>query len=369
MSQRRPRAVRALVIASFAAMAAVLSTGATFAIGLTWSTRVTQAGDVPIAVALSPDGRTLYAADGQSPGPPPGDGDTVTPVDLTTGRPGKPIIIGGPPSQLTVTAGGRMLYAIVNFQGGNPYLVSVNLATGHASRAIDDTSEVEGMVAAPDGRTLYAVTFAANSSNCDLVPVDAATGAAGKPIPVPLGASTLAISPDGGTLYAAVRGYGAHPGMIVTIDSATGQAGVLARLADDPYALVASPGGRTLYVAADVLPGPYAAPAGRTLTAIDTATGKAESRPLTFGSGPQSIMYAPGGEIAIAPDGRTVYLMNHSHSVTPVSTVGGILVPEAPLATIPWFSSAWNSGIAITPDGQTLYVAQDDGITIIPLNH
>lgn len=63
------------------------------------------------ALAVTPDGRTLYVADS-------GDfhkdifvnGDTVTPVTIDTGTPGAPIKVGDQPQALAVTPDGRTLY-------------------------------------------------------------------------------------------------------------------------------------------------------------------------------------------------------------------------------------------------------------------
>lgn len=368
MSRLSGRAKGAL-IASVTVMAVILAGDVRFAANLPYSDRVIGAGDQPIALAISPDGRTLYAADFSAPGPPPRYGDTVTPVNLATGRAGRPIGVGGIPAQVAVADGGRMLYAVVGFWGGGGSLVAVDLATGHVSTPLGGLEvsqpRVRGMVMAPDGRTVYIL------DDEGLVPVDAVTGQPGRALGVPPHATSgaLAISPDGGTVYVGTGVYdpGDPPPEVAAIDVATGATTTLATLTDDPYALIASPDGRTLYVASNVYPFPGAAPSGRTLTAISTATGRAEGPALTFGTGPFAISYAPGGEIALSPDGRTLYLMNHSHAVTPVRVDGGRLAAQAPLSTIPWFGTAWNSGIAVAPDGRTLYVAQDGGVTVIPL--
>jgi DNA-binding beta-propeller fold protein YncE len=54
-------------------------------------------GGNPYAVAVTPDGRTLYVTDGAA------SGSTVTPVDLTTGSPGPPIAVGSTPRGIAIT--------------------------------------------------------------------------------------------------------------------------------------------------------------------------------------------------------------------------------------------------------------------------
>ena len=62
------------------------------------------------AVAVTPDGRTLYVANWGRVGLWRRNGDTVTPVTLSTGTPGAPIRVGNEPQALLVTPEGRTLY-------------------------------------------------------------------------------------------------------------------------------------------------------------------------------------------------------------------------------------------------------------------
>src|SRR5258708_18706410 len=61
-----------------------------------------SAGPGPDALAVTPNGRTLYVADGGSGGFPSHNGDTVTPVNVATGRPATPIRVGNQQQAMSV---------------------------------------------------------------------------------------------------------------------------------------------------------------------------------------------------------------------------------------------------------------------------
>jgi YVTN family beta-propeller protein len=58
----------------------------------------------PAAVAVTPDGRTVYVANEGS--------GTVTPIDTATRRPGRAIKVGAAPVALAITPNGRMIYVV-----------------------------------------------------------------------------------------------------------------------------------------------------------------------------------------------------------------------------------------------------------------
>jgi DNA-binding beta-propeller fold protein YncE len=361
--RRLRKSARVLILVSFAITAVLAWKAAPVIVGAIDPPRVLPAGAMPVAMAISPDGRTLYAADVNGSGPPYNVWPAVTPVDLATGRAGKPFDVLGDPAELAVAAGGRMLYVMASND-----VTPVNLVTGTVGSPIDAVfGDAQGMLASPDGRTLYVITVdpLVGGTTAAVVPVDTATGRPGTPIPVSYNTDALAIAPDGRTLYAAAGNIGPHgpTRVIVSINTATGKAGKAIQLPSNPYGMVVSPDGRTLYALCTYI-NSMGENGPRTLLTVDVATGRV-SRSVTVSPQPSSISYAPSGEIVISPDGRTVYVMDGRHTVTPVSAATGR--PGAPIATTSPFSSAWNSGLLIAPDGRTLYVAEDDGITVIPL--
>src|SRR5262249_60403940 len=79
---------------------------------------------------------------------------------------------------------------------------------------------------------------------------------------------------------------------------------------------------------------------------------------------PGKLIKAPGGAIAITPDGRTAYVVASSGAVTPIRTATNKALKPIRVGTNA-------SGIAITPNGRTAYVTGSLGATPInnPTNH
>jgi YVTN family beta-propeller protein len=262
-------------------------------------TRSIGVGTFPAALAVTPDGRTLYVANY-------GD-NTVTPVDVATGTPGTPIPVGHDPDALAVTPDGRTLYVA---NDGSGTVTPIDVAAGTAGRPISAGSGPGALAVTPDGRTL----FVADSFVADAVtPVDVATGVAGTPVQLaPLLPLGLVISPNGQTVYAGSEGDSSSvPGdfalnSVTPITVATGDAGFSIPLAGGAQALAVTPNGRTLY-ATD----PNINNTGDTVTPIDLATRRA---------GTAIIVGADPVALAMAPDGRFLFVANsQSDTVTEIT--------------------------------------------------
>lgn len=138
----------------------------------------------PLAAVLAPDGRTAYI----------GSGNLLVPVDLVTGRTGRPIklpMLGI--GAIAITADGRTAYAgnLKPVQPHSGVVVPVDLVTGTAQTAISVPSypfSITDIVLARDGRTAYA---AANSS---VIPIDLTTRKAARPIPMPADVHGIALA-------------------------------------------------------------------------------------------------------------------------------------------------------------------------------
>jgi DNA-binding beta-propeller fold protein YncE len=77
---------------------------------------VIRVGQMPQALAVTPNGRTLYVANI--------DDSTVTPITVATGRPGGAIRAGHGPQALAVTPDGRTLY-VADILGGTVAVISL----------------------------------------------------------------------------------------------------------------------------------------------------------------------------------------------------------------------------------------------------
>jgi YVTN family beta-propeller protein len=83
---------------------------------------------LPFAIAITPDGKTAYVTNGAS--------GTVTPIDVATDRPGKPIMISGKPGAdaIAISADGTTAY-VANQPSST--VTPIDLATGTPERPIE----------------------------------------------------------------------------------------------------------------------------------------------------------------------------------------------------------------------------------------
>ncbi|MGH3189466.1 MAG: hypothetical protein ACRDOL_19800 [Streptosporangiaceae bacterium] len=210
--------------------------------------------------------------------------------------------------------------------------------------------EARGMpFAGGAGRTAGPVTvYVANEADDTVTPVRAASNTAGRPIRVGPAPALIAISPDGQTAY--VVGVGSllpdaaapvtltpirtatnRPGRVITVCAPENLGGVIA-----PAAIAITPDSRTVYVSCpgEVVP---------VRAGADTV-----SEPIRISS---------AGALAMAGDGRTVYVANSDgDTITPISTATEepgqpIIVGQSPDA------------MAVTPDGTTVLVLTSTGVT------
>ncbi len=189
----------------------------------------------PEALAVTPDGRTVYADNITG---------TVVPVDTGTGRAGPPIRTGAQESGIAVTPDGKTVYVL---DGVNTVL-PISTATSTAGKPITigpQQAELGALVITPDSRTVYV----ADSASGTVVPISTATNKAGRPIRVGASATFLAVTPDGRTVYA-VTGDA-----VVPVSTATKMAGPPVRVPGfTPIAVVISPDGATAWVSGDRFP-------------------------------------------------------------------------------------------------------------------
>jgi DNA-binding beta-propeller fold protein YncE len=355
LARRRPWLFRALV--AIVALAVVVS-GFLGARSVTawWS----GPGSIGVgtegadALAVSPDGRTLYAANWDEDG----DSSGIRVVNLATGQPGKRIETGGPAVKLSMMPGGRVLYALVGQGDNSDRLVRVGLATLRAEEQSTFRYGAEDMVAAPTGSLLY-VLAATSRDSMAVIPVDADSGQAGKAIPVPTDSQAVTVSPDGRTLYIGTgNADGKGPGEIIPVDASSGKAGNPVRFTHAVIGLAVSPSGDGLFgLASDYQCGQGGACGGRCdLVGIDIMTG-ATLRPVRLDSGCE--------QVEVAPDQRRLFVLNTDNSLTSVNSATGQV--EKTIRTAGFIASEGDSDFLIAPDGRTIYVAdQYQGVVVIP---
>jgi YVTN family beta-propeller protein len=147
----------------------------------------------PMAIAITPNGQTAYVVNGGS--------NSVTPVDIATGTAGKPIPVGTAPDGIAITPNGSMAY--VTDSGGPSFtkfgkVTPINLATNKPEKPITVVGGYPvGIAITANGSTAYVV----NNFASTVTPISLATRRTARPIKVGAGAFEIAVSPRGGTAY------------------------------------------------------------------------------------------------------------------------------------------------------------------------
>jgi len=217
------------------------------------------------------------------PQPAPDPRGTVTPIDSATNVPGKPIDVGNEPFAIAVTPDGKTVYVANTWENtgrlasGQSTVTPIATATNTPGAPIEVGSGPWAFAITPDGTTAYVINFYSHS----VTPIATATNTPGPPIPVGQGPRAIAITPDGKTAYVASW----QGGTVTPIATATNAAGTPIEVGEGARAIVITPDGKTAYVVVWGEPG--------TVTPIATATNTAGT-PIEVGDGPYAIAITPG---------------------------------------------------------------------------
>jgi hyaluronoglucosaminidase len=341
--RRRRRALRAATGAAAAMVVCAVALAVTGAIGH----RAAAPARIPATVYVLGGGRTVA---------------TVTPISTTTNRAGRPIVvrtgyqagIGSLGAQLAATPDGKTIWAA----GGAADVTPISTATNRPGKPVRVVYErgqgTIQVLVTPDGKTVYVL-----DSTGAVIPVSAVTHRRGKPVDLgqsllgqsPVAGGEMAITPDGKTLYVAMLHLpGTGPSSVIAIATATGRISKRIRVPTAATAIVVTPDGKTIYVIGQPLTPPRVSPSPQDqrieVTPIATATNRA-GKPIIVGRG-NVFIRTP---VAMTPDGQTLYI--------PDSTPNGV-IPFSTITNTPGrlirFGGASIQQVAVTPDGSTAYV-------------
>jgi YVTN family beta-propeller protein len=287
-------------------------------------------------------------------------GGTVTPIDLATSTPGKPIKASGEIVAMTIAPDGKTAYVATalsttvtpSAQAVQP----IDLATATPGRPINLQRPADAIVITPDGKTAYIINGFPSRT---LTRVDLATNTPGKPVTLSGPPAAIAIAPDGKAYVAIQTGTGAQgPDSRATcdfmpIDLAAGRLGKPVKLSGEPEAIAIAPDGKTAYVVM------YSS-----VTPVNLATGRAGKPIKVGGKTPSAAFFGEPMAIAISPDGTTAYVADGASStVTPIA-----LATNTPGKPIGLSGKPGADAIAISPDGTTAYVANQPSSTVTPID-
>ncbi len=312
----------------------------------------TVVGPYPFAVAVTPDGgRIVVASMGVRD-------QKLQLIDAASGR----IVAEAPVTRswlgLAVSPDGRRVYlsgakdrVVRRYRLAGDSLapngeIPVEVPGDHATDALPG-----GLALSADGGTLWVARTLAD----DVARVDVARGRVSATIPVGRRPYRPVLSPDGRLV--AVAAWGAAS--VTLIDARTSAPVATIGTADHPCDLAFSADGRLLFVAQ----------ANRNLVAVVDVERRRVVRQVSVamgagGPGTPSADALPDGStpnaLAVAPDGRRLYVANADDDAVAVVDLGGG-DPER-IRTAGFIPTGWYpAALALTPDGRTLVVANAKG--------
>ena len=337
--------------ASSAAQAFVVSNGSNTVTPIDLATGTAGApikvGAAPDAIVARPDGKTVYVASKDS--------GTVTPIDVATDKAGPAIKVGKFPLTLAITPNGKTIY-VGRSAGQNPgpgAVMPIATATGKVGQPIAVRPIPTSITVTPDGRTVLVISSRRVSEEkaYAITPISTSTGKVGKTLSLPGEARAVVVGPGGTTAYVAGEGQripnlgGANQGLLIPITIATMTMGKPIVLGFDPFrgteapdAVLFSPDGHWAYV---VYPGVNG------LDRVNLATGKDVGRKIKLSGYPQAGVISPDGT-RVYSDGLTEFnaidISAGTNSVVNLPDRSGIFPPVPD-----------PQELAIAPDGGTVY--------------
>lgn len=280
----------------------------------TWAT-----GDGPGPVAVSPDGSRVFVGNRL--------GNTVQ-VFSPSGVLERTLTGFNDPNSLAISPDGQWL-AVVN-QGSNT--VSVIATSTWAASTVNVGATPIGMAIDSSSTTAYVGSFIDRTAT----PITLASATAGAAIPLGLAAGFLTLSPDDSTLYV-TDAAGLSRIAVVTLSGPT----VTNPTVGKNRSIAISPDGATGYIA---------------------ASGSAEV--TVFRTSDGAVLYSwpladDPNQVALSPDGRTLAATVDNDTVALFTTALGAAATPTIAST-----GATPEGVAFSPDGSTIYVANFNADTV-----
>ena len=288
----------------------------------------------PIAVAVPPNGNTVYVLGGfDAASQPVGTPSDLYSVDTATGGVGKVIKVASNPSEIAVTPNGQHLYVL-----GASEVTPVATATLTAGAPVKLTAT--GIAIAPNSKTAYFL----DPGNLAVLPLATASNTRGKPIGTgPFVPQALAVSPNGQDLYVVGppdAGLGPGPDYVALqiFNTATGTLHKTVNLGPSSeastWAITVTPNGQMAYALG------YGKTSSQAIVVpVNTVTGVAGA-PVHVGFNASTIVASPNGTwVYVLDDGAPPGSSGPKSpgSVVPIDVVTGKAgkpIPIAPYAQV-----------------------------------
>jgi DNA-binding beta-propeller fold protein YncE len=283
------------------------------------------------SLVTRPDGKRLYAATGAASTA----RTTIIPVITSARKTGRPVTFapgpGAHPAALAITPNGKTVYAASALGTVTP----VSTATGQPGKPIPfgpkDPAGTAHLAITPDGKTLYAFVSDPTATVTTVTPISTATGKAGTPIPVGQGPVAVAFSANGRTAYVASTGTGPHKlvrAKLTPVSTATGRPGPFINVGPPATSLTATvtPDGNEVFLTAIWL-GPH----NDQVITVSTAAGSIVKE--YFLGGPRAVAVTQDSKIAYILEAEpSAFGVLQSITVATREIHGGFAVGKDPVA-------------------------------------
>lgn len=358
----RPRILAA--VGGLLVLAVVVGAGGIWLWGFIFGPRAISAGSGPVSVAVSPDGRYLYAADEGNC-----DIDTyracdyVAIVDMHRGFT-KIVKVDPEPADVAVDRAGDTLYVDYNSYDLDSAVSSqisrVSLPSGRVGEPLNFPGVAGPMEMSPDGTVLYVLVQKGNGP-IRIFPVDAASGIVGRAATLPDGVVPSAVAAgDDGEVYLATGDNRGRDDWVYSFNVRTGSIAGKVHVGYTPFGVQASADGRDLWMVGD-----------NSECGSDDPSGCQGPRALVEISLPEMkiVKQVPLGPapvcLAMDPSGRVVFVSGGDTRVDAIDAgtgrVEASLRTSAILANSPGGDPLLGPNIAVSPDGKTLYAINSSG--------
>jgi YVTN family beta-propeller protein len=284
--------------------------------------------DVPVAIAITPDGGHAWVANSGS--------DSVIAIDTATHTlDGSSIALGCSPIGLAITPDGSTVFALC----ANHSFVTVSTANHTVTNTVGD-SGAAGQSVGTFIRPVPPLALVTNETANNVTVIDTTTA---KPIGAPINLvdviAGIAIAPDRNTAYVAVLGSSS----LAVLDLTTSpplSTGTIQIAGGSPFGVAVTPDGAKAYVT-NVLAG--------TVSVIDAGIDTVSGSPITVGNAPEGI--------AITPDGKAAYVANVDDGTVSVINTATNTVSATFFTGTSAINTPMSNGVAASPDGTVVYVA------------
>jgi YVTN family beta-propeller protein len=288
-------------------------------------------GNLPDALAISPDSSFVYVANDLD--------NTISVINAQTNKVQTTLPAGGRPAALAISSDGSKLY-IANVL---PAAVTViDLANGNSTQTITGLAPSPVALAlSPDGSQLW-VSDGQAVGNIDVI--DTASNTVLTPITLPRAIGSLTFTPDGLKTYVVDRAEA-----ILVVDTTTHQVTATIPTGTLCEDVVMSPDGKTAYTTRRKKGNAH-------VMIIDTANNTV-AKNITLSGIP-----TPQSQAALLPNGAYLYV--------PVSTSGHIDLIDTQSKTRVGggFTVPFPTIVAIAPNGKRAYVASDSNkVTVVKI--